>query len=405
MVLDCHCEARSAEAIPSERLLRFARNDGNLDSYDGNSIMTAIHFIDLKRQYLSIRDEIDKALFRVLREGQFILGEEVKEFEKEFAAYCRVPFGVGVNSGTDALHLTLTACNVGAGDEVITAPNTAVPTVCAIQMAGAKPIFCDIEEDTLLMNPDLLNGLITTKTKAIIPVHLYGQLCNMDRIMKIANEHNLRIIEDACQAHGAAWHGKKAGNFGDAACYSFYPTKNLGAFGDGGIVVTKNERVAGKIKILRNYGQCDRYRNILGGVNSKLDEIQAAILRVKLPYLDKWNQRRREIADNFRRNVNNNHIRHPLEKSGAKHALHLYVIRTENRDSLQHYLSNCGIETIIHYPLLIYHQQAYAHLNLPKGRCPIAEKAAEEVLSIPIYPELTDDEVKFIIESLNTWKG
>lgn len=365
--------------------------------------MVKIPFGDLKRQYQSIKNEIDRSLADVLKNGWFILGEQVKEFEKEFASYCGLSYGVGVNSGTDALYLALLACGVGPEDEVITVPNTAVPTICAIRMAGAKPVFCDVEEDTLLMNPGLIKKLVTKRTKAIIPVHLFGQMCAMDRIMDISNEHNLKVIEDACQSHGAEWKGLKAGNFGDIACYSFYPSKNLGAFGDGGIIVTRDENIADKIRMSRNYGQESRYYNVVEGVNSRLDEIQAAVLRVKLSRLDEWTRCRKKIAGSYRNGINNPDIQHPVEKKESKHVFHLYAIRTKNRKNLQDYLNNHGIETAVHYPVSVYKQQAYKYLGVPDGFCPVAEKAAEQVLSIPMYPELTDEEVGYIIRHLNLW--
>lgn len=364
-----------------------------------------IPFGNLKRHYQRIKHEIDQSLVNVLESGWFVLGKQVEEFEKEFAAYCGLPYGAGVNSGTDALYLALLACGVGKEDEVITVPNTAVPTVCAIRMAGAKPVFCDVKEDTLLMNPILIKRLITRKTKAIIPVHLYGQMCEMEKIMEMANEYSLKVVEDACQAHGAEWKGLKSGNFGDAACYSYYPSKNLGAFGDGGMIVTKDKAFSDKIKMLRNYGQKERYYNVIEGINSRLDEIQAAVLRAKLPHLDEWNRRRREIAGHYCSFNNNPNIKHPIEEKEAKHVFHLYVIQIKNRENLQRYLNNNGIETIIHYPLPIYKQQAYSLINVSNVHYPVAEKAVEQILSIPVYPELTDEEVKYIIDCLNSWEG
>ena len=364
-----------------------------------------IPFGNLKRHYQRIKHEIDQSLVNVLESGWFVLGKQVEEFEKEFAAYCGLPYGAGVNSGTDALYLALLACGVGKEDEVITVPNTAVPTVCAIRMAGARPVFCDVQEDTLLMNPILIKRLITRKTKAIIPVHLYGQMCEMEKIMEMANEYSLKVVEDACQAHGAEWKGLKSGNFGDAACYSYYPSKNLGAFGDGGMIVTKDKAFSDKIKMLRNYGQKERYYNVIEGINSRLDEIQAAVLRAKLPHLDEWNRRRREIAGHYCSFNNNPNIKHPIEEKEAKHVFHLYVIQIKNRENLQRYLNNNGIETIIHYPLPIYKQQAYSLINVSNVHYPVAEKAVEQILSIPVYPELTDEEVKYIIDCLNSWEG
>jgi len=364
-----------------------------------------IPFGNLKLNYQVMKHEIDQSLNSVLNSGWFVLGRQVEDFEKEFAAYCGLPYGAGVNSGTDALYLALLVSGVGKGDEVITVPNTAVPTICAIRMAGAKPVFCDVKEETLLMNPDLIRELITGKTKAVIPVHLYGQMCEMDTIMEVAREYNIKVVEDACQAHGAEWKGLKSGNYGDAACYSFYPSKNLGAYGDGGMIVTKNKVFSEKIRMLRNYGQKERYNNVVEGINSRLDEIQAAVLRAKLPHLDEWNRRRRDIAALYRRSNNNPNVKHPVEKMEAKHVFHLYVIQIKNRESLQRYLSSNGIETSIHYPLPVYKQQAYSQLDVSNTHCPVAEKAVTQILSIPIYPELTDEEITYIIDCLNGWEG
>ena len=338
-----------------------------------------------------------------MESGWYILGKQVSEFENEFAEYCGLPFAAGVNSGTDALYLALLACGVGKGDEVIAVPNTAVPTVCAIRMAGAIPVFCDVEEDSLLMDPALIESRITRKTKAILPVHLYGRMCRMDIIMQIARAHDLKVVEDACQAHGAEWSGKRSGNFGDAACYSFYPSKNLGAFGDGGMVVTKEDKICEKVKMLRNYGQKERYLNVTEGVNSRLDEIQAAVLRSKLSRLDEWNNRRREIAALYRNGVRNPDIIHPTAVRNGGHVNHLYVIRTRYRQSLQTHLRDREIGTAIHYPIPIYKQEAYHELFAARNKCPVAEVAADQILSIPIYPELTDEEVHYIIDCLNAW--
>lgn len=345
--------------------------------------------IDFRAEYLSIKKEVDSAIQRVLNSGWLILGKEVEGFEKEFARYCDVKRGVGVGSGTEALHLTLLACGIEEGDEVITVPNTAVPTVAAIDFARAKPVFVDIDPETYGMDVSQLESKITKKTKAIIPVHLFGHPVNMDPLLKIAKKHNLKVIEDACQAHGALYKGKKVGSFGDAACFSFYPTKNLGAYGDGGMVVTNDSEIAEKVKLLRNYGQKKRYEHFLRGFNSRLDELQAAILRVKLKHLDEWIERRRSLANKYNELLKKGDVKTPVEKEYARACYHLYVIRSEKRDELQRHLQGQGVLTNIHYPIPIYLQEAYRYLGIRKGACPVAEKYARQILSLPLYPQLS----------------
>ncbi len=355
---------------------------------------------DVARQYHLIKKEIDAAIQDTLNEGWFVLGKRVEKFEKEFASFCGAKYAVGVGSGTEALHLSLVACGIGDGDEVITVPNTAVPTVCAITFAGAKPVFADIDPVTFNMDPALLKKKITKRTKAVIPVHLFGQAADMDPIMKIAKENGLKVIEDACQAHGALYKGRKVGTFGELAAFSFYPSKNLGCYGDGGIITTNSAELCEKARLLRNYGQKKRYVHAIKGFNSRLDEIQAAILSVKLKHLDRWNSRRREIASVYDRMLKGSEVITPVEETYARHVYHLYVIRTKNRDKLQAYLGKKDIQTNIHYPIPVHLQKAYADLKLKKGSFPVAERYAEEILSIPLYPELTESEISFVAETI-----
>ena len=357
-----------------------------------------IPFVDLKRQFDLIKNEVTTKINEVLRNTHFILGEEVEKFEEEFANYCGVKYGVGVASGSDALTLSLKVLGIGKEDEVITAPNTFIATVDAISRNGATPVFVDIDPETCNIDVAEIEEKITDKTKAIIPVHLYGQPADMDEIIKIAKKYDLKIIEDACQAHGAEYKGKKVGSLSDVGCFSFYPAKNLGAYGDGGMVVTNNEQIAERIKMLRNYGQSKKYYHDFIGYNSRLDEIQAAVLRVKLRYLDEWNDKRREHAKLYNDLLENvSGIETPTEKEFVKHVYHLYVIRCKNRNELQNYLSSKGVSTGIHYPIPVHLQKAYKHLEYKEGDFPITEKYAKEILSLPMFPELTDEEIEVVV--------
>lgn len=355
-----------------------------------------IPVFDLKRQYENLKTEIDNAFKSVLENGIFVLGENVKRFEEEFANYLGAGFAVGVGSGTEALHLSLKACDIGYGDEVITVPNTAVPTISAISFAGAKPVFVDITPDTCTMDLRKVEEKITAKTKAILPVHLYGHSTEMEQIMKLAKAHNLRVIEDACQAHGAKYNSKNAGTIGDMGCFSFYPTKNLGAYGDGGMVVTNNEELYKKLIMLRNYGEVKKFTSKIEGFNSRLDEIQSAVLRVKLKYLDEWTNKRREIATMYHQLLYNSNVQLPCERQWAKHVYHLFVIRVNKRDALKDYLHERGVGTQIHYPIPVHLQDAYKKLGYKAGDFPISERNAEEILSLPIYPELTTEEIEAV---------
>ena len=370
-----------------------------LDKFNQEGFATkkSIPLVDIKSQVYSIYPEIDDLITKTLLSGWFILGNEVEQFEKEFADYCNAKYAVGVASGSDALALSLQALGIGSGDEVITVPNTFIATVDAIFRNGAKPVFVDIDPETYNIDVSNIEEKITDKTKAIIPVHLYGQSADMDPIIKIAKEYDLKIIEDACQAHGAEYKGKKVGSIGEVGCFSFYPAKNLGCYGDGGMMVTNDMGLSEKIKMLRNYGQSKKYYHDFIGYNSRLDELQAAVLRVKLKYLDKWNDLRRahaKIYNELLEHVSGTEI--PIEKDYAKHVYHLYVIRCKERDKLQQYLNSKGISTGIHYPIPVHLQEAYKHLEYNKGSFPITEKYASEILSLPMFPELRNEELEYV---------
>ena len=336
--------------------------------------MNKIPFGDLSRQYKKHAEEFDKILKSSLNKGIFILGENVLKFEQEFASYCGCSYGIGVGSGTEALHLALLACGIQKGDEVITVANTAVPTISAIRSAKAIPVFADIEKDSYNIDAEKIEEKITEKTRAILPVHLYGNPCEMDRILNIAKKYDLKVIEDCAQAHGAEYKGRKVGSFGDSGCFSFYPSKNLGAFGDGGMVVTNKAKIAESLKLLRNYGQQNRYVSIIEGFNSRLDEIQAALLRFKLNKLDEWNSMRKLIAQKYSEGLKETGIIFPTEASGGNHVFHLYVIRTEQRDRLMEYLGSQGVQTLIHYPVPIHLMPAYRALKIQMKHFPIQRK-------------------------------
>jgi dTDP-4-amino-4,6-dideoxygalactose transaminase len=362
-----------------------------------------ILFCDLKKQYFSLRKEINTEINKVLKSGRFILGDYVEKFEKEFAKYCGVKFAVGVNSGTDALLFSLKALNL-SGYEIITAANTFVATVESIVHAGCKPVLVDVDPDTYNINTHEIKRKITSKTKAIIPVHLYGQMANMDEILKIAKKYNLYVIEDACQAHGAEYKGKKAGSFGNLACFSFYPSKNLGAYGDGGVIVTNDEKLAETLKKLRDHGSIKKYQHEILGYNSRLDAIQAAILSVKLKHLDKWNRLRIRNANLYNKFLSKiPYVKIPRKLAEAKHVYHLYVIKLEDksmRDNLRDYLHLKGIECGIHYPIPIHLTEAFKFLGYQEGDFPITEKCSRTILSLPMYPELKKSEIKYVVEKI-----
>lgn len=361
-----------------------------------------VPFGDLRRQYQTIRGEIDAAVQRVLDRGWFVLGEEVEQFEQEFAAYLGARHVVGVGSGTEAIHLALVAAGVKPGDEVITAANTCVPTISAVSFAGATPVLVDAEPAGYNIDPAGIESRITSKTRAILPVHLYGQAADMDPILEIGRRRGIPVIEDAAQGHGATYRGKKLGTLGVAGCFSFYPSKNLGAYGDGGAVATDDDELAVSLRRLRNYGEERRYFHKKKGFNSRLDEVQAAILRVKLAYLDDWNDRRREIATLYDRQITADHVVRPAERLYGRHVYHLYVIRSERRDELQRRLADAGIMTLIHYPVPIHLQESYHDLGKVLGDYPVAESLGKEVLSLPMFPELADEEICYVARTVNS---
>lgn len=350
-----------------------------------------IPFVDLKSQYLSIKPEIDAAIQHILDNTQFVLGAEVAALEKEFAAYCGADQGIGVNNGTSALHLAMLAAGIGAGDEVITTPFTFVASVAAIGYTGATPVFVDIDPATYLIDPNRIEAAITPRTKAILPVHLYGQPCDMDAICAIAKKHGLIVIEDACQAHGAEYNGKRVGGIGDMAAFSFYPGKNLGAYGEGGMVTTSNAEFARTIRMLRDWGAEKKYQHVLKGYNMRLEGMQGAILRVKLKYLEQWTEARRSAAQRYNELFAGSDVPTPFAQTNVRHVYHIYSTRTVARQHWQDALNAKGIQTGIHYPIAIHRLPAWEDLGYAAGAFPHAERAAAEQLSLPMYPELTAD--------------
>ena len=365
-----------------------------------------VPFGDLKRDYLQNKEEIDRAIQSVLKSGWFILGAAMEQFEKAFASYCGVPYGIGVGSGTEALHLALVACGLNPGDEVITVANTCVPTIAGITFAGGTPVLVDIEGDTMTMDSARIEERITKRTRAILPVHLYGQCADMDKICAIAGKHGLQVIEDCAQAHGAMLNGRKAGTMGDCGCYSFYPSKNLGAYGDAGMVVCRDAEIADSLRKLRNYGQSRRYVHIMKGFNSRLDEMQAAILLAKLPHLETGNNRRRRIATAYAEAFKDlEWMTTPSEAPGRHHVFHLYVAQVPDRESFQDHLRALGIETLIHYPVPIHRQPAYEELFSQAELLPVTDEEASRRVSLPIYPELTDAQINQVIDAVRSWKS
>lgn len=360
-----------------------------------------VPFLDLQAQYESIRDEIGTALQQVLDKTAFAGGSFVEKFEKEFASFCQCDFAIGVGSGTDALWMVLLGMGIGEGDEVITTPNTFIATAEAISFSGAIPVFVDIDERTYTMNPDLLEGAITPKTKAVIPVHLFGQMADMDRIMQIAQTHGLFVIEDACQAHGAEYKQRRAGSIGDAGCFSFYPGKNLGAYGEAGAIVTNNAELAEKMRMFRDHGQAKKYYHSIIGWNARMDGFQGAVLSVKLKHLPAWNEARRKNAqlyDELLTDVDN--VIAPVEADCAKHIYHIYAIRTKNRDVLISTLAEKNISSGIHYPVPIHQQEAYRFLGHKKGSFLIAEKCAEQLVSLPMFPEISQEQIESVCHEI-----
>lgn len=361
---------------------------------------TQVPFVDLVAQYNSIKKEADEAMANVLRTSAFILGPDVKQFETEFAAFCEAECAVGVDSGTSALEIILRALEIGEGDEVITAANTFIATVLAISYVGAKPVLVDVDPVTYNIDVNQIQKVITKKTKAIIPVHLFGQPADMDPIMELAKKHSIFVVEDACQAHGARYKGKRTGSIGHAAAFSFYPSKNLGAYGDGGMITTNDSKIADAIRMLRNYGERTKYMHDILGYNRRLDTIQAAVLRVKLKYLDKWNEARRQHAARFNQLLQGSKAITPITAAFAEHVFHLYVIQVPERDDLRKKLGDRGISTGIHYPVPIHLQKAYESLGYQSGAFPVAEESAKRILSLPMYAELTSEMIDYTTQTI-----
>lgn len=359
-------------------------------------------FLDLKAQYDGIKSDINTAIQEVIDSCAFAGGPFVEKFEQEFCTYCDSNYAIGVGSGTEALWLTLLSLEIGKGDEVITVPNTFIATVEAIRFTGAKPVFVDVDERTFTMDPRLLESVISPQTKAIIPVHLFGQIADMDPIMEIARKHEIFVIEDACQSHGAEYKGKKAGSLGDAGCFSFYPGKNLGAYGEAGAVTTNNEDIYKKIKMMRDHGQYKKYHHAVLGWNSRMDGIQGAVLSVKLKHLDKWNEKRRENAKLYNNLLANNFsVTIPVERDNNKHVYHVYAIRSGKRDELIPFLKEHGVHCGIHYPKSVHLQRAFQDLGYEQGSFPVSEQCASELTSLPMYAELSNEKIEYIASKLD----
>lgn len=360
----------------------------------------AVPFVDLQAQYASIETEVDAAIKGVLKRSDFILGHELELFEDDFADFVGTRFAIGVDSGMSALTLILKGLGIGPGDEVITSANTFIATALTISAVGASPVLVDADPETLTLNLEQLEAAVTSKTKAIMPVHLFGHPEDMDPIMEIATRHNLFVVEDACQSHGARYKGRRTGTFGVAAAYSFYPAKNLGAYGDGGMIVTDDSALRDSIQLLRNYGQTAKYHHAVQGYNNRLDTLQAAVLRVKLKYLDEWNAARRDHADLYDELLNDCGVSIPPRMPEVEPVWHLYAVRTEHRDELKAFLQERGISTGIHYPIPIHMQPAYQDLGLKEGDFPIAERDAQQMLSLPMYAELSDEQIHYVADAI-----
>ena len=369
------------------------------------NVQTVVPFVDLKAQYQTIRDEIRAEVDNVFESAQFVLGDAVAEFERDFASYLGVKHVIGVGSGLDALRLALEAAGVGAGDEVIIPANTFIATALGVSATGAKPVLVDCREDTYQIDPALIEQAITPRTKVIMPVHLYGQSADIKLIVEIARNYRLEVIEDAAQAHGTRFLGQRCGTFGLAGCFSFYPGKNLGAYGDGGAVATNDDDFAKKVNSLRNYGQKQKYVHVEKGTNSRLDTVQAAILNVKLRRLDDWNAARRAHASIYSDSLAASDFIVPTLDPRSEHIFHLYVVRTRNREELQKHLNSRGIQTGIHYPIPIHLQEAYRDLGLGVGSFPVTEKLADEIISLPMFAELTHHQIQLVLDGLSSFRA
>jgi dTDP-4-amino-4,6-dideoxygalactose transaminase len=358
----------------------------------------SVPFLDLSRRIASIRGELDAALGAVLDEGPFVFGPHVEGFERAFAAYCGAGHAVGVGSGTDAITIALQAVGVEPGDEVVTTSNSGVPTVAAIEAAGAVPVLAEVDSTTMTLDPARLDAAVTERTAAIVPVHLYGQCADVGPIVELARARGLKVVEDAAQAVGAEYGGRRAGTLTDAAAFSFYPTKNMGALGDGGAVVTNDDAVAERARLLRNYGEESRYRSVIAGRNSRLDPLHAAGLLVQLGRVDGWNERRRALAAHYAEELADSAVELPVEASGRRHVYHLFVVRTPRRDGFRAALEAAGVGTLVHYPLAVHRQPAYARLARPGLE--LSERLSREVVSLPLYPELTDAEAEAVVAAV-----
>jgi dTDP-4-amino-4,6-dideoxygalactose transaminase len=361
--------------------------------------LTRVPFVDLNAQRDSIKAEVDAAVLKVFDKGDFILGGAVEKFEADYAAYIGAKHAIGVGTGLDAIEIALRAYGVGPGDEVITAANTFIATVLAITAVGATPVFADMDRERYTIDPAALSAAITPKTRAIVPVHLYGQSVDLDGVLTVARRHDLLVIEDAAQAHGAKYRGTRVGTFGHAAAYSFYPAKNLGAYGDGGMITTNDDQAAAKMRLLGNYGQRVKYYHSITGTNSRLDTAQAAVLGVKLPHLDAWNAARRRHAAAYTARLKNV-VHTPVPAADAEHVFHLYVIETDRRDAMRDALKARGIDTGIHYPVPAHLQECVAYLGCKPGQFPVTEAAAGRILSLPMYAELSDAQIDYVCEGL-----
>jgi dTDP-4-amino-4,6-dideoxygalactose transaminase len=362
-----------------------------------------VPFVDLKALHAPISADLSNAIDRVMRNTAFIQGAEVKAFEDAFAKYIGVRHCVAVNSGTAALHLALLGLGIGPGDEVITVSHTFIATSEAISAVGARPVFVDIDPVTYMMDPAKVEAAITSRTRAILPVHLYGYPANMDALLAIAKRHNLQVVEDACQAHGAKYKGRMAGSMSVAGCFSFYPGKNLGACGEGGAMVTNDDALMQKVRMLREHGSVQKYVHVLPGYNFRLEGLQGAVLAVKLPHLDSWNDRRRAVAKRYGQLLAGQGIELPTEESHAHHVYHLYVIQTDDREGLRDFLAQRGIETGLHYPIPLHQQEAYASLGYRTGDFPVTEKATQRILSLPMYPDMPMEAVDYVSEAIIQW--
>lgn len=360
-----------------------------------------VPFIDFSQQYQIIKEEIDVGLKSVFERGAFILGQEEKDFELDFARYCDASYGIGVNSGTDALYLALGCIDVGPGDEVILPSFTFIATALCVSYTGATPVFVDIEEETYNIDPERFQEAVTDRTKAVIPVHLYGQPANMKEIAALAKDRDIKVIEDAAQSHGATYNGKKVGSLGDIACFSFYPTKGLGAFGDGGMIVTDNKEVNDKAFMLRDCGRKEKYDHVIKGFNSRLDTVQAVVLAAKLKRLDEWNKKRNKIAaiySDLLKDIDN--VVCPIIKEDRTHVFQTFAVRVKNRDKVLEAMKKKGIGVLVHYPIPVHLQGAYSEMGYKKGDIPVSEKIADEILSLPMFPHMKIEQVEYVCGSL-----